>query len=469
MNTQLPDSLILLSDKFAAHGFSLFLVGGYVRNIVLRLPEGDFDVCSAAMPDDAAKIAQDAGFHVVKKAAELGTIEIHIASGTVRHVFEHTTFRRDYYPPGGAHRPYRVRFTQNIEEDARRRDFTAGALYLNIRTGMITDPTKRAFDDINKGVLRAADDDPDITIRDDGLRIMRMARFAAELKFSVARDLFQSAQRHAELLSDISAERKRDELIKILLSDEKYPRTGSPFIGLELLLKTGSLYFVLPRLSAGRGVVQAEKYHKYDVLEHGLRSCAAAPPVLALRLAALLHDIGKPDMLKKTGKMLDHEKRGETLARDELYELRFDNKTIGAVLPLIRMHMFDLEGKAKPITIRRRAIMLGREAFSMLIALRRADIKGSGLDDQTDRSADNWQAELERMDKEGVPWHIGSLKITGHEVADILGTGPSKEVGRVLDLLHKECVASPGSNNNAALRRLAAVYAQKISGKKSLP
>ncbi len=176
MNTQLPDSLVLLSDKFAAHGFSLFLVGGYVRNIVLRLPGGDFDVCSAAMPDDAAKIAQDAGFYVVKKAAELGTIEIHIASGTFRHVFEHTTFRRDYYPPGGAHRPYRVRFTQNIEEDARRRDFTAGALYLNIRTGMITDPTKRAFDDINKGVLRAADDDPDITIRDDGLRIMRMAR-----------------------------------------------------------------------------------------------------------------------------------------------------------------------------------------------------------------------------------------------------------------------------------------------------
>ena len=223
IDAELPRSFDVLTELFAARGFALFLVGGYVRNLVLGLPGGDFDICSTARPETAAAIAREAGLSVTEKAPALGTIEIRVTVDGVRHSFEHTTFRRDYYPPGGAHRPYRVEFTEDIREDASRRDFTAGALYLELGTRELLDPTGRGLDDVRGRVLRTAATDPDVTIRDDGLRIMRMARFAAELGFDVAPELLDCAARHAVLLADISPERKRDELMKILMADTKYP------------------------------------------------------------------------------------------------------------------------------------------------------------------------------------------------------------------------------------------------------
>ena len=459
----LPQSICTLSTLFAGGGYKLYLVGGFVRNIVLGLPGGDFDVCSTAHPAQAADIARKAGLTVVEKAVELGTIEIHLHCEGVRHVFEHTTFRRDFDPSGGDHRPYRVEFTQDMAQDAQRRDFTIGALYLDIESGNIADPTGRGLEDARQGVIRAAADNPDDTIRDDGLRIMRMARFAAELGFEIAPELLKSAQRHAALLADISAERKRDELTKILMSDTKYPKFGGggPLNGLSLLRDTGALFYVLPRLFEAKGVAQSPVFHKYDVMDHCLHACAASPADLVLRLSALLHDIGKPAALKQSGKMYEHEKIGEELARKELGDLRFDNKTKNAVAVLIRYHMFDLEGKAKPKTIRRRAVMLGRQAFEKLIALRRADVLGSGFDVGVIKSAENWQAELDRMLSQHVPWHVSELDISGHEVSELLGSGPSEAVGHVLSQLHQECVQSPAANNNASLRRRAAQLAKE--------
>ncbi len=455
---KLPRSFAVLTEVFAARGFELFLVGGYVRNLVLGLPGGDFDICSTADPVTAAAISREAGLSVTEKALELGTIEIRVKLDGEKHSFEHTTFRRDYYPPGGAHRPYRVEFTEDIREDASRRDFTAGALYLNLKTMELTDPTGRGLSDIQNRVLRAAAEDPDVTIRDDGLRIMRMARFAAELGFDVAPDLLDCAKRRAPLLADISPERKRDELMKIIMADTKYPglnAADAPLRGLQILLDIGALKYVLPRLSAGDGVEQSERFHRYDVLRHCLHACAAAPADPVLRLAALLHDIGKPAALADSGKFYEHEKIGETLAREELTELRFDNKTIRDVLPLVRWHMFDLEGKAKPGTIRRRAVMLGRRTFEWLIAIRRADVIGSGWPVERVPSADNWQRELDRMIAEGVPWTVGDLNVTGRDISEWLSIPPSPVVGQILAALHKECVSSPSRNNPQALKKSA--------------
>lgn len=464
-DVKLPRSFAVLTDIFAARGFELFLVGGYVRNLVLGLPGGDFDICSTADPVTAAAMARKAGLSVTEKALELGTIEIRVKLGGEIHSFEHTTFRRDYYPPGGAHRPYRVEFTDDIREDAARRDFTAGALYLNLKTMELTDPTGKGLNDIQNRVLRAAAQDPDVTIRDDGLRIMRMARFAAELGFDVAPDLLDCAKRRAALLADISPERKREELMKIIMADTKYPGLGAadaPLRGLQILLDIGALKYVLPRLCAGDGVAQSERFHRYDVLRHGLHACAAAPPEAALRLAALLHDIGKPAALAASGKFYEHDMVGETLAREELTALRFDNKTVRDVLPLVRWHMFDLEGKAKPGTIRRRAVMLGRAAFERLIAIRRADVIGSGWPVERVPSADNWQKELDRMIAEGVPWTVGELNVTGREISEWLGIEPSPAVGQVLKALHKECVANPSRNNPEALKKSALTLARSL-------
>jgi tRNA nucleotidyltransferase (CCA-adding enzyme) len=450
-----PKSLIKISQIFAAHGYTLYLVGGYVRNIVLGLPGGDFDICSCASPDKAIKIAKEAGLVVIEKALSLGTVELRLKTDHGWDAFEHTTWRRDFYPPSGDHRPYRVEFTTDMREDAQRRDFAVNALYMNITSGEIMDPTGRGLDDAKGEILHAAAENPDITIRDDGLRIMRMARFAAELGFDVATDLMDTAQRHAALLADISAERKQIELKKILLSDIKYASMtkGGPLHGLTLLKRTGALKYILPRLWEGDGVAQLAQYHEYDVLEHGLHACAAAPPVWELRLAALLHDIGKPAALRRSGNMYGHEIIGETLARDEMNELKMDNKTKAAVLPIIRNHMFDLEAKAKPKTIRKRAVMLGREGFERLIALRRADVIGSGKDVATIPSAENWQNELTRMMKEHVPWRVQDLAITGKDIAEMLDIPPSPVIGRILEQLHKECVQKPAQNNKDLLKR----------------
>lgn len=465
IDAQLPRSFDVLTEIFAARGFVLYLVGGYVRNLVLGLPGGDFDICSSVHPETAAAIAREAGLSVTEKALELGTIEIRVTLDSVRHSFEHTTFRRDYYPPGGAHRPYRVEFTEDIREDASRRDFTAGALYLNLTTRELLDPTGHGLSDVRGRVLRAAAENPDVTIRDDGLRIMRMARFAAELGFDVAPDLLDCAARHAALLDDISPERKRDELMKILMADTKYPGLNAydaPLRGLMILLDTGALKYVLPRLCAGDGVAQSSLYHKYDVLRHGIHACAAAPPDPVLRLAALLHDIGKPAALTEVDKFYGHENLGEALAKEEMAALRMDNRTRDAVLPLVRYHMFDLEGKAKPKTIRRWAVLLGRETFERLIAIRRADVIGSGRPVERVASADNWQRELNRMLAEGVPWTVADLSVTGHDISQWLGIPPSPMVGEILKALLKECVMNPGRNNREALKKSALVFAKQL-------
>ena len=186
---------------------------------------------------------------------------------------------------------------------------------------------------------------------------------------------------------------------------------------------------------------------------HGIAACTAAPPVWPLRLAALLHDIGKPAVLAQSGNMHGHEQLSAALANEEMAALKVDKKTRCIVTMLIRHHMFDLEGRAKPKTIRHRAVMMGRDIFEMLIALRRADFIGSGKDCEPIRSADNWQAELKRMDAEHVPWTIADLKVSGDDIMCTLCIEASPAVGRILSELHKECVIHPAMNKRDILLR----------------
>jgi len=138
--------------------------------------------------------------------------------------------------------------------------------------------------------------------------------------------------------------------------------------------------------------------------------------------------------------------------------LKFENRIKAVVLPLVRHHMFDLEGRAKPKTIRKRAIKLGRDIFSMLIEIRRADFIGSGMETRNIVSADNWQKELVRMEAENVPWSIKELAVTGEDIMQILNIPPSPQVGRILEILHKECVAHPQSNKKETLKKLALAH-----------
>ena len=403
------------------------------------------------MPQEAAQILTQQGCTVIEKAVSLGTIEVHLRLGGEKYVFEYTTLRKDYYRKGGEHRPYKVEFTKDISEDARRRDFTANALYLDIETGRIHDPTGRGIKDTKDGLLRAAAEKAIDTLSDDGLRIMRMVRLSSELGFAINEELFECARNHVSLLDDISAERKRQELERILLADVKYGKEQAHLKGLLLMSKLGAFEYVIPGMEQGRGMKQKKQYHTHDVLEHGIYSCGAAPPKLVLRLAALLHDIGKPAAFDASGNMYDHAKLGRALAKQALEELKFDNKTKAAVLLLIENHMFDLEGRAKPMTIRKRAVKLGRENFEMLIELRCADIAGSGKGQKGCGAAENWKKELGVMMQKNVPWTVGELDVTGDELMEALGIGQSRQVGSILRELHRHSVLYPAQNKKHLL------------------
>lgn len=455
MSSVVSKGAIALSKIFEENGHTLYLVGGSVRNMICGLPAGDADVCSTALPDDAAAFLRKEGLSVIEKALSLGTIEAHLTLDGIKYIFEHTTFRQDYYHDGGKHRPYKVHFTKDIEKDARRRDFTVNALYLHIKTGEITDPTGRGENDAKSGIIRAAADNAIDTLRDDGLRILRMVRFAAELGFKISDDLLECAKQNVRMLVDISAERKRIELFKIILADTKYGKANAHLNGLLLLRETGAMKYVLPALCEGDGVLQSKRYHAHDVMDHGIYACANAEPILPLRLAALLHDIGKPQAMAESGNMYDHDEIGTQKAKQAMAALKIDNKTKRTVSTLIAHHMFDLTAQAKPKTIRKHAVRLGKQTFELLIVLRRADFLGSGMGDGAVVSADNWQKELNVMIEKRVPWSIADLEVNGNDIINALGIMPSKQIGDILKVLFKECVAHPGKNKKEILIKRA--------------
>ena len=424
--------LIRLAQLFAAAGHTLYGVGGMVRNPLLGLPVTDNDVTSSMTPGEVMAMCRDKGIKYLDIGAAFGMVELHYMGG----VFQHTTFRRDTYPTGGGHRPQAVSYSGDINEDAFRRDFTVNAIYKNILTGSITDPTG-GMQDLKKRLLRATSKDPAVIMGDDALRIMRMARFASELGCEVERGTLEAARACAAGLADISPERIREELDRILLSDAKYGIPGGPYRGLVMLDNLEALDVILPELAKGRGVAQKPQYHKYDVLHH------------------CFHDVGKPAALQATGCMYTHDRLGADIARGILERLRYPSGVIRDVTALIRNHMFDLRTEAKENTIRLWLQEMGIERSRQLIALRRADVHGSGRIEGPVESADRWERILESMIAAGAPFEERQLAVTGGDIAGYLGIPPSPRIGYIKAGLLRHCAKRPEDNNKTVLLRLS--------------
>lgn len=205
-------------------GSRIYVVGGAVRNTLMNLPLSDVDLCGAARPEEVAARCKGTSVHARLRAAHFGTVELHVDG----HMAEYTTFRQDSYRTG--HQPVEVRFADSIEVDALRRDFSVNALYAPLDDpDTVLDPTG-GLDHLSRHVLHTVTNDPDRVLKDDGLRILRAVRFQAELDFTLTQAVRQSCTKYAWLLEDIVADRKRDELTRILMADIKYPtlRRGVP-------------------------------------------------------------------------------------------------------------------------------------------------------------------------------------------------------------------------------------------------
>lgn len=445
MKIEIPKKLKILSYYLP----SLYVVGGYVRNSLLGLRGGDIDVAAEYRAEELPDALANTEFRTAGINRRLGTVKIYSREDRDFSV-EYTTFRIDSYPVGsGVHTPSDVVFTKDINRDAFRRDFSANAVYYSIDSDEFTDPAGGVAD-IGRRVLRTTAS-PEKVFSEDGLRIMRMSRLAAELNFTVEEETFAAAKKMSGLLRDISAERIRDELMKILVADTKYPgpdTADAHLRGIRMLDESGALDVILPEIAEAKGMEQKPEYHVYDVFEHLVQTMYYCPP--HLRLAGLLHDIGKPASVKKTGKMHLHSDLGTQMARKILGRngLRMSNREIDTVCALIGAHMYDLDGLTSERKLRL-FIADNRQIVEDVIALKRADAKASAGDPEAQSvSADRMERLRAEMLRDGTPMSVAELEINGKDLEKT--SVPAEKRGWALRKVFEHVVAHPDCRTREA-------------------
>jgi putative nucleotidyltransferase with HDIG domain len=423
-----------------------------VRDLHLGRPLADLDIATDALPDEVTRLFRT----VIPTGARHGTVTV-LYRGTT---FEVTTFRTEEGYSDGR-RPDRVRFAPSILEDLARRDFTINAMAWDLLGARLEDPhAGRA--DLAARIIRAIGN-PDERFREDGLRPLRACRFAAQLGFVVEPGTLAAIPRALDVTSRVSAERVRDELVKILGA----PR---PSDGLVLMRETGLLRLLLPELAACDGVAQGD-LHCWDVLTHSFASCDAAPRGdLVLRLAALLHDVGKPPTFGTApgGRPTfhGHEQRSREMTAAMLERLRFPSIVIRDVAHLVGEHMFNYTEEWSDAAVRRLVARVGEGSIDALIALRRADQAG-----MCPGNADAYPAGLARFAEHVRAVREGSraltvreLAIGGTDVMERLGIPAGPAVGKVLAELLETVLDDPAQNERDRLLEIAErVYRERIA------
>gem|GEM_PF-72881 len=441
MNIVIPVNLKLLARMFDEAGHKLYIVGGYIRNAAAGLPAStDIDV-TADVPSNLLKSFLPA-CRVVPVHKVLGTCLISLNGS----IFEYAPFRSETYAPGGAHRPVSVTQAAGIREDCRRRDFTCNALYYDITGNKILDPFGGAAD-IQKKLMRAAVS-PEHVFERDGLRLLRLARQSAEFGFDMDSGTFEAAKSRVHKLADISAERKQAELEKILNADKKYGVPDAHYTALLRLGELGAWQYMIPEMTEAIGCAQNPKYHKYDVYGHILQTVRAAPP--EVRLAALMHDIGKAPVQAKDGNMYNHAEIGAMIACARLSQkgLRYPTQKVNETVRLVRNHMYDLNG-ATGIGKLRRFIAANWDIMEKLIALKKADAVAAG----TAREAPVPRIETvyREMLAENCPVSLSGLKINGDDILAACPDAEPKKIGTLLNELLSEVIMLPKLNTRAWL------------------
>jgi tRNA nucleotidyltransferase (CCA-adding enzyme) len=418
-------------------GQSAYVVGGSLRDVLLGREPVDWDLTTDARPDQILTLFPEA---VYENA--FGTV-------TVRHagrLYEVTTFRTDH-DYTDFRRPHRVEFGDTVEVDLARRDFTANAVAWGAQPAgepALVDP-HGGRQDIAAHTLRAVGD-PKARFEEDALRMVRAIRLAATLGFTIEPATRAGIEASADLVRYLSGERIQFELSKLLAAEQ-------PSTGLRLLAETGLLERISPDLAGQRGVPQ-NKALGDDLWDHTLRSVDAVHvdrPVV--RLAALLHDIGKPATFSD-GHFLHHDVVGAELAATLLDQLRFPRAVRERVVHLVRQHMFSYEPAWSDAAVRRFIGKIGPEAIDDLFTLREADNLGSGLAADAgglDVLRARVTAELEGeliLDR-------SRLEIDGRDLIEELGLRQGPQLGRILDELLEKVIVDPALNDRATLLMLA--------------
>lgn len=451
---KIPVILQKMNNIFEKNGFKAYLVGGAVRDMFMNKEASDWDVATDATPEQVVSAFKK----VIPTGIAHGTVTVHFMGEEI----EVTTFRIEQGYSDGRH-PDKVSYASDIEEDLSRRDFTMNAIAVSLKDGSIVDPFNGKADIKNK-VIRSVGN-PLERFNEDGLRPIRAIRFASQLGFEIETNTLQaiSNEKVLQKTSTISIERFRDELVKLLKSPK-------PSVGLKLLESTNIMKLFLPELLEGRNCIQNDVrgYHVFDVLDHNFYSCDGAPVhKVNVRLAALLHDIGKPasKVVRVTDEgeiynFFSHEKYSETIARKLLTKLRFSNNEINNVCHLIENHMFHYEESWSDAAIRRFVVRVKPENIEDLIDLRLADMYGKynmPIQIKESNACDlliQLQDRIKKIQEENSAFTLKSLAVSGKDLMEI-GIPSGRLIGKILDSLLETVLDDPKQNSKDVLLNIA--------------
>jgi len=438
---RIPTAILDLLRRLNGAGHRAYLVGGSVRDHLRGVPISDWDIATNARPEEVLKVFP----HAIPTGLKHGTVTVPTDAGPC----EVTTFRIEW-GYSDARRPDRVEFVPEIEADLARRDFTVNAIAWDPLEGREVDPYGGRAD-LAAGLLRAVGSPVD-RFREDGLRPIRAARFAATLEFEIAPETEAALGEAREEVARVAVERHRDELTKLLAAPQ-------PSRGFEVLRRSTLLPILLPELQATVAVPQ-NRYHAYDVYYHTLYTVDAAPAEKpAVRLAALFHDVGKPvtRVERENGEatFYNHQFESARLAEEAMTRLRFSRDMIERVAHLVRHHMFDYRQEWTDAAVRRFVQKVGVENIADLFDLRIADNIGNGTKTGFPHYLEEFRTRIEGVLAARQALTLSDLKIRGEDVMRELGLPPGPRVGEVLGWLLEQVVEEPSLNERDRLLRKA--------------
>lgn len=440
----LPPEVQQVLQALTQNNYEAYVVGGCLRDLLLGLEPKDWDVTTNALPEQIQKV-----FPKTLYLNIFGTVTVR--SGKLE--IEVTTFRSDGQYTDFRH-PDKVQFGVSLKDDLARRDFTMNALAYN---GTEIHDAFGGQTDLTHYVIKAVGD-ANTRFNEDALRMLRAIRFASQLRFTIEEKTWQAIIKNATLITHVSGERIRDELIKML-------KTEDPYKAIWLLHTSGLLKIILPELEAGFGVTQ-NLHHIYTVFTHNVFALQFCPSDdWRVRLAALLHDVGKPNVKQGDGKnstFYQHEHVGAKLARNIMRRLAFANEDIQKVTHLIRNHMFFYNiGEITDAGVRRLLRRVGVEHMPDLMAVRIADRMGSGVYKDKPRKLEELERRLEYVQQD--PISTSMLAIDGNDLMTDFAMKPGAKIGLVLHKLLDDVMEDPKRNTKEYLQPRAAAIVQELS------
>jgi len=455
---EIPKEVLESLKTLEKADFDAYLVGGCVRDLLLKKIPKDWDITTNAAPEEIQKIFENTFYE-----NEFGTVGVVTQSeNQTLKTIEITPYREEAKYSDKRH-PDEVKWAKTLEEDLKRRDFTINALAMRVEKEKteIVDLFEGQKDLKNK-IIRAVGN-PEDRFNEDALRIMRAIRFSAELDFDIEEKTEKALKEKSGLLEMISKERIRDELVKMLMS-------GHPDKGFEKMRETGILRYVLPELEEGYGCCQ-NKHHIYTVWEHNIRALMHAVSKnwpLEIRLASLLHDIGKPRVKEGEGPdstFYSHEIVSAKMAAKMMSRLKFSNKFREKVLKLVRWHLFFSDTEVITLSAVRRIIRnVGSENIWDLMKIRFTDRVGMGRPKEEPFRLRKYEAMVEQCLRD--PLSVSMLKIDGNEIMEIAKIEPGPKVGYILHALLEQVLDDPSLNTaewlSENVKRLAALPDEEL-------